>query len=483
MASLAGACSDDLPEVLDDGGSSSGTTDGTTTTSTNTTPGTATDSGTTSGSEGTTVSVDEGSSSGGGTTTGDDSTSSGGETTDEGSSSSSGTTAGVDDDSIYEIQDGTIPGGANVDVRGVVVTGVANNAIFVQEPAGGQYSGVYVYLNAVPAVAVGDEVDILGTAAEFNELTEIDASAGVVTPTGVTGIVVMPEVVMQADLAPMLAEPWEGVLVRIEGMPLTVSALPGFSEFDVNGGGAEDTRIDNFLYSVLDRLGTYPDFGVGASFTAIQGPLNFNFGEFKIAPRSAADLEGYMGGPPIPGEPIDNLVPGDLVVTEVMFDPTCAGDECEWIEVYNASGIDVNLFGLRIQDSALSVMNQGQVAENVLVPAGAVVVLAHGDAASWPYAVPPAAYYGGAPGLNNGAGGDLVAILNATEVLDQTATYPVFGVSDDGISWKLDPTMADAVANDDPLNWCFSTVVFDSPAAIDEYGSPAAVNEAACAML
>ncbi len=39
---------------------------------------------------------------------------------------------------------------------------------------------------------------------------------------------------------------------------------------------------------------------MGATFTAIQGPLNFTFGEFKVAPRDETDLEGYVEAPPPP---------------------------------------------------------------------------------------------------------------------------------------------------------------------------------------
>ncbi|MCA9656194.1 MAG: lamin tail domain-containing protein [Myxococcales bacterium] len=479
---LASGCADDIPPVPGDGGDTtggSGATSSMTLPTGTTLPGTgdATDSldttagdtaspGTTTGEPGTTT--EPGTTSG---TTGDGSESSGG----------SSTSAGTLDDTIYEIQDGTIATGSSVDVQGVIVTGVGGTGFFAQEPAGGQYSGVYVYLNAAPTVVVGDEVDITGVTEEFNDLTELNAELGSVTPTGVTGVVLTPDLVSGADLSAAAGEPWEGVYVRIEGAPLAVVGLPGFSEFDVNDGGADDTRIDNFLYSVFDFPALYPLFGVGASFTAIQGPVNFTFGDYKVCPRQDADLEGYMGGPPPMGASVDDLVPGDLVVTEVMFDPNCTNDDCEWIEIYNDSGMDVSLLGLRIQDSNFSVATQGTINVDVLLPAGGYGVLGSDDAMVWPYAMPALAHYGPNPAFNNT--GDLVALLNSTEILDQTATYPTFGTSDNGISWKLDPTMTTAVANDVAANWCFSTVVFDSPGGVDEYGSPGAANEAACAML
>ncbi|MEM7160463.1 MAG: lamin tail domain-containing protein [Myxococcota bacterium] len=489
LAPLTSACTDDLP-TLPGNDASTGTpeTTGITTfpaTTTGQTPpppdataGEATDGGTTTSDD---TGATDSTSDAVDTSSGDDdstSTGSGGSTTDEPGEESSGSTAGADDDTIYEIQDGTIGTGTSVDVQGVVVTGVAGNAIFVQEPAGGEYSGVYVFLNAAPTVALGDEVDLVGVTAEFNDLTEIDLSGGSITPTGVTGVVITPEVVGIGDLDPAVGEPWEGVVVRIEGMPLEVVDLPGFDEFYVGTGGPS-ARIDNFLYSVFDFPATYPNFVLGASFTAIQGPLNYTFGEYKVSPRQAADLEGYMPGPPPSGTPIDDLSPGDLVITEVMFDPNCLNDDCEFIEVYNASGVDVSLQGLRIQDSNFSA--QGTIVNDVLLPAGGYAVLGSNDAGIWPYTAPADAHYGNNPAFNNT--GDLAAILNSTEVLDQTATYPTFGIADNGISWKLDPAMLDATANDDAANWCFSTMVFDSPGGVDEFGSPGAANEAACAVL
>ncbi len=261
-------------------GSSSGTTMGVvddtgTTDAPGTTMGTTTDPGdSTTTSEGSATSP---------TTDGGESTSSGGE-------SSSG---GVDDDTLYEIQDGTIAEGVAVDVRGVVVTAVYTNAFFVQEPAGGQFSGAYVFVQAAPAVAVGDEVDLIGVTAEFNGLTEVDVTAGMVSPTGNTGINLVPEVIALADVG----EPWESVLVRLQGAPLTVIDVSQFDEFDVNDGGLDDARVDDLLYNVLDFPADFPGFGIGATFTAVQGPLNFSFGSFKVAPREFTDLEGYAPAP------------------------------------------------------------------------------------------------------------------------------------------------------------------------------------------
>jgi len=60
------------------------------------------------------------------------------------------------------------------------------------------------------------------------------------------------------------------VLVRIEGDPLAVTGLPSGDEFDVGAGGL-DVRIDDFLFSVFDAAVAFPEFGLDASFSAVQG--------------------------------------------------------------------------------------------------------------------------------------------------------------------------------------------------------------------
>lgn len=512
---LAAACNGGTTTTLatdtDDGSSTSGeastggsptsspTTTGTPTTtetsasttdSTSTTDQTST-TGTTEGSSGTTdetstTGTTEGSSTG---TTDETSTTTGTSTegstsTTEGSTSgSTGDTGGDVDNTIYEIQDGTIAEMQPVQVKGVVVTGInpGFTAFFAQEPPGGQHSGVWVYVGQmgpdIKSLKVGDEVDIKGVTLEFDGLTEIDASMGAVTPTGQAGPPIVPEVLPIAAFAdPAMIEPWEGVFVRVEG-DFTVSMLPGFEEFVVTDN-VDDAWVDNLLYSVVLDDASFPNFYVGSKFTAIQGPLNFSFMQYKIAPRVKEDLEGYVPSPdPVVG--VEELKAGDLVVTEVMYNPTCANDDCEWIEVHNKTGAKVDLNGLIIQDTAMNAMQQGKVNVSAVVPAGGYAVLGYKTMATWPYPDQPAAFYGNNPALGNA--GDIVVLKNSKGTLDSTGKWPDKGALASGVSWKLDPTKLDATSNDDPANWCYSTIVFYTMGNTNEKGSPAAANEQACA--
>lgn len=233
------------------------------------------------------------------TTSGGPSSSSEGSTSVDPSSSSDDT--GDAGDTIYEIQDGTIAEDTDVDVQGVIITGLYDQiGMFVQEPGGGEYSGVYVDTGTtdLTALAIGDEVDITGVTTESNGslagLTAIDASSGTIVATGDTGLAPDPEPVPLADLAaPVTAEPWEGVLVIVEeGNELSVTD-EAFDEFLVEESG-DAVLVDDFLYNIYEEMAAFPNFGVGARFASVTGPLNFTYDEFKLAPRSADDLPGYV---------------------------------------------------------------------------------------------------------------------------------------------------------------------------------------------
>jgi len=113
-----------------------------------------------------------------------------------------------EDDTIYQLQNTGHPEhilpGSTVTVEGVIVTGVTvSGHFFVEEPAGGQWSGVYVYDLAGLAptdLAIGDELSISGTVDEYFDLTEIKDLTSVVR-TG-QGVAVPAAVVVDAcDIA------------------------------------------------------------------------------------------------------------------------------------------------------------------------------------------------------------------------------------------------------------------------------------------
>ena len=169
---------------------------------------------------------------------------------------------------------------------------------------------------------------------------------------------------------------------------------------------------------------------------------------------------------------VEELQPGDLVVTEIMWNPHCGGDSCEWIEILNTTDSPVNLLDLYIQDIDVSAAIQGRVTVDLVVEPGAVAVITRG-VSFWPYDFEPGAVYGPNPGLNNDQP-DAVVIRNATAVLDETASF-LFDV-EEGIAWSLSGDLMDAVSNDTQGSWCAATTVLPT-VADDEFGSPGALNE------
>lgn len=168
---------------------------------------------------------------------------------------------------------------------------------------------------------------------------------------------------------------------------------------------------------------------------------------------------------------VDELSPGDLVVTEVMWNPNCEFDDCEWIEVYNATELPVNLLDLFVQDSDLNGGNQGRVTRDVIVPPGDVAVITRG-VGSWPYPFAPDAVYGPSPGFNNGSL-EFAVLLNDHTILDQTWFFDLD--QEEGIAWSLSGDSLDAVSNDDESNWCVA--VDELSAGIHtEFGTPGELN-------
>jgi hypothetical protein len=199
---------------------------------------------------------------------------------------------------IYEIQMGMHPDKTYVDVKDVVVTSPffkdknGNGNVFIAEAAGGEYSGIQVYIYAdvtleleaadkVPKL--GDVLTISGQYTEFYDYSEITLSkADNLTITG-TGTVPDPAVVAPADIATggSKAEAYEGVLVQVQDVTVTAPVVE-FGEFTVTG----DLVVDDLFF--LPEPGPSP--AMDQAYTSITGLLAYSFEVFKLSPRSLDDL-------------------------------------------------------------------------------------------------------------------------------------------------------------------------------------------------
>lgn len=394
---------------------------------------------------------------------------------DGGDSTSTGGQAETMSASVYEVRQGELDVGDEVRVTDVVVTGVLESrGAFVQERAGGPFGGIWVAVESAE-LEVGDLVEVRGVVDLLEGLARIDARGPEhgVQVEGRTDEFPAPALLDVRDEGAL--EPWESSLVRIEGV-FTIAGRGDGGEFVLDDPA---WVVDDFLFDVWDA-GLFDDLEVGAGFEALEGPLNFDEGVFKLAPRGSEDFEGYRPAQLAPAA-LSEVATGELVVTEVMYNPACAQDDCEWIEIYNRSPRPIDLQGLIIEDSQRSPDARGVVSRSAVIGVGEFAVLARGDGSSWPYAaVPVLAHYGDDPPFNNSVGGDQVILRTPRRVLDETAVYSGRSGDDNGISWQLRPDSLDAVANDDADNWCWSGTELQRVEDTVERGTPGRANDENC---
>jgi hypothetical protein len=170
---------------------------------------------------------------------------------------------------------------------------------------------------------------------------------------------------------------------------------------------------------------------------------------------------------------ISDVALGDLIITEVMWDPFCVGDNCEWIELYNTGDDFIDLQTLVVEDSA---GNQGVVPSNVIIDPGGFVVLAS-TPANWNYAFDYDGLFGPSPALNNGSP-ERVIIRNQDMELDRT---PLFPDAEQGTAFGVRAEFMTHTGNDSAFNWCLSATPLPTLFGDQEYGTPHAPTDA-CAV-
>jgi predicted extracellular nuclease len=143
----------------------------------------------------------------------------------------------------------------------------------------GEYSGLLVTSGQgvmFPELAQGDAVEVTGDHVEFYCMTQLRASA--ITRTG-EGTPIEPSVltgdVLTADVT---AEPYEGVLVKLENVEVTEVTQ---YDFTVTGGA--------LVTGSAFKAGFFPN--VGDQIESLVGVVEFSFGKHKIQIRSAADVQ------------------------------------------------------------------------------------------------------------------------------------------------------------------------------------------------
>ncbi|MCA9690472.1 MAG: hypothetical protein KC636_12745 [Myxococcales bacterium] len=206
-----------------------------------------------------------------------------------------GGTTGTDTDptdgeqvTIYELQQDMIPEDTLVEVVDVIVTTAPSfnkKNFWVQDPGGGEYSGINVYVpGTIDGLAPGDIVTIVGSYQEFYDNSQIVAQDPAdVTKTG-SGPAPTPEVVSAANIGTggPLAENYEGVLVRVEEVDVVTAGVDPYWEWTITG----DVTMDSDFFANAD----WPHPTQGAHYGSITGVLSWGFDARRLLPRSPADI-------------------------------------------------------------------------------------------------------------------------------------------------------------------------------------------------
>lgn len=150
----------------------------------------------------------------------------------------------------------------------------ADKGYYIQD-GDGAWNGVFVY-DTVNTVAIGDSVEITATVGEYYNFTELLQPASfTVVNSGNT--LPNPAVVSSNDLATL--EDYEGVLVTAE-MVECVNDNSGFGLWDMNDGSGV-LKADDDCYDNSATLGNWYD---------VTGVISYTFSEYKINPRTGADI-------------------------------------------------------------------------------------------------------------------------------------------------------------------------------------------------
>ena len=175
--------------------------------------------------------------------------------------------------------DGDVVTLANV----IVVSGVASDGkgFYVQDEGGGEWSGMYIYSETMSGdfnPLVGDKLNITGSVSEFYESTQVKVATSESIQVVGEGDVTVADVSSVTDW-----EAYESVLIGLADQTV-VSAMNDYGEVQLSDG----LMMDNVFFNFSTEY--------GATYSRVVGVVPYSYGEFKIAPRSESDLEGYVAG-------------------------------------------------------------------------------------------------------------------------------------------------------------------------------------------
>jgi hypothetical protein len=255
---------------------------------------------------------------------------------------------------IPQIQRGEVELGSNVTLKGVVVTGIDTwgkntGGVWVQDPAGGEFSGITIRSGmdivqgeetlTIEDLHVGDLVDVEGMYDEFalaadmsgDKISQINHPTrdlkAKITKTGKSAPVPEP-----ADVDALLfatdraeAERWESVLIRFKNVAIVEMPKSATSSdatlYEMRVSGPVIVQNGLFAFEKPDVMSLTPE----TCFGSIVGIGDYFF-DYKLQPRSADDVV-LVGGNCPPRTEVglcDDMMDNDMDGDADTADPDCA---------------------------------------------------------------------------------------------------------------------------------------------------------------
>jgi hypothetical protein len=231
---------------------------------------------------------------------------------------------------------------------------------------------------------------------------------------------------------------------------------------------AGNTILDQVSY---DGAGAFPD-RAGASMSFFVSAPNAVTNDAAQNWCSAAKRFG-TGDLGTPGGPnigcllaTSELQVGNLVITEIMANPTVADALGEWFEIYNPTTDAFDLQGLTVADADL---DSFEIALTLVIAAGDRVVLGPNATLATNGNVPVDYAYSYANFALANAPDEIT--LSTSAVIDEVAFDGSSAPA--GSSLSLSPIASNAIANDTATNYCAATTA----AGAGTHATPGAPNE------